>query len=170
MGPYSGQEHFTWYQLCSLEPMSSLGLGGAWGISGVPTRRIAALGGPAGSVVKAVQLTAEEQTTHPSATSAASRSCLRPCLLHTSRITSPARQAHRTPEPCLRGSGRMSGRGSLANQIPVGGELRGEGRVAGEAEDFELAVGALAAFHLAAAVSVELARAYDPDDGGTVAQ
>jgi hypothetical protein len=39
----------------------------------------------------------------------------------------------------------MSGRGSLANQVPLGFEFGGERRVAGEAQNLELAVGALAA-------------------------
>src|SRR5215218_4863776 len=55
-----------------------------------------------------------------------------------------------------------SGRSSLAaGQIPVGGELGGEGRVAGQAQDLELAVGPLTGLHHAAAIPVELAGAYD---------
>src|SRR6266540_4245084 len=79
-------------------------------------------------------------------------------------------------EPVDRRSSAMgvssgSGRGSLAaDQVPLGFELVGEGGVAGEAEDLELAVGALACFHHAAPVPVEFARSYDPDDGCAVAQ
>src|SRR5215217_6580974 len=64
-----------------------------------------------------------------------------------------------------------SGRGSLAaNQVTLGGELGGEGGVAGEAEDLELAVGPLAGLHHAAAVAVELAGPHDPDHRGAVAE
>src|SRR5215217_9450473 len=64
-----------------------------------------------------------------------------------------------------------SGRGSLAaNQVTLGGELGGEGGVAGEAEDLELAVGPLAGLHHAAAVAVELAGSHHPDHRGAIAQ
>src|SRR5215218_10532822 len=63
-----------------------------------------------------------------------------------------------------------SGRGPLAaGQIPLGGELGGERRVAGEAENLELAVGPLSGLHHVPAVAVVLAGAYDPDDGWAVA-
>jgi hypothetical protein len=64
-----------------------------------------------------------------------------------------------------------SGLGSLAaGQIAFGSELGGEGYVAGEAQDLELAVSPLAGFHHAPAVAVELAGSHDSDDGAAVAQ
>ena len=63
-----------------------------------------------------------------------------------------------------------SGRGSLAaGQVTLGDELGGEGRVTGQAEDLELAVGPLARLHHAAAIAVELPGSHDPDYWGAVA-
>jgi hypothetical protein len=67
-------------------------------------------------------------------------------------------------------SGQISSRGSLANQVPVGCEFRGKRRVAGEAQDLELAVGALARLDHASTITVELTGAKHPDDWCPVAQ
>src|SRR5512132_2107143 len=60
--------------------------------------------------------------------------------------------------------------GPVAGQVTVGFELGGERDVAGETEDLELAVGAVALLDHAPAVPVELTGADDPDDGSAVAQ
>jgi hypothetical protein len=57
-----------------------------------------------------------------------------------------------------------------ADQVTFGLELGGERGVADETEDLELAVGTVTVFDHAPAVPVELARAYDPNDGGAIPQ
>lgn len=56
-----------------------------------------------------------------------------------------------------------------ADHVPFGFKFGSERGVAGEPEDLELAVGTVALLDHTPPVAVELARAYDPDDGGAVA-